>query len=109
MYEGTYNDHHKRTTYGTTADPEYLPLAGRPWTVGAYLAFALAIGPLLLVRFLLSAPVSWLIPLMRRALIRHASTYPINPWYRRAMPRAERRRLFAWECAILLPGGRPSR
>ena len=28
MYEGVHSSHHKKTSYGTANDPEYLPLAG---------------------------------------------------------------------------------
>jgi fatty acid desaturase len=102
MYEGAHHDHHRKTTYGTRDDPEYLPLAGRPWAVARYLAFAFVAGPALLARFLVLAPVSWAVPPLRRFLIRTGSTYVINLAYARRMSPAERRALVAWECAVLL-------
>lgn len=102
MYEGVHADHHKKTTYGTANDPEYLPLAGRPWAIGQYLAFSFVIFPMLLGRFLIAAPLSWFIPALRRWLIRSASSYVINLSYVRTMNEKERRRLLRWEVLILL-------
>ncbi len=102
MYEGVHNGHHKKTTYGTANDPEYLPLAGKPWAIVRYLAFSIVIFPALLARFLLGAPLSWLVLPLRRFLIRSASSYAINLGYQRTMSAAERRRLVRWECAILV-------
>ena len=75
MYEGVHSSHHKKTSYGTANDPEYLPLAGKPWAIARYLAFSFAIFPTLLARFLIGAPLSWLVPPLRRLLIRSASSY----------------------------------
>jgi len=102
MYEGVHAGHHKKTTYGTANDPEYLPLAGRTGAVLRYLGFSFVIFPGLMLRFLVGAPLSWVIPPLRRLLIRSASSYVINLAYVRRMSQAERRRLFAWECVILL-------
>jgi fatty acid desaturase len=102
MYEGVHTGHHKKTTYGTAADPEYLPFAGRPGAILRYLGFSFLIFPGLLLRFLVAAPVSWLVPPLRRLLIRSASSYVINLGYVRTMTAAEQRRLLRWECVILL-------
>lgn len=102
MYEGVHTSHHKKTTYGTADDPEYLPLAGRPFAIARYLAFSFAIFPALLARFLVGAPLSWMLPSLRRLLLRSASSYAINLGYVRTMSKDERRRMFRWECAVLL-------
>ena len=102
MYEGVHAAHHKRTTYGTPADPEYLPLAGRRGAVLLYVAQSFVIGPLLLVRFLVGAPLSWFVPPLRRLLVRSVSSYVINSAFVRRMSPAERRRLVRWECVILI-------
>jgi fatty acid desaturase len=102
MYEGVHRAHHKKSTYGTAADPEYLPLAGRRWAVLWYLAQSFLIGPVALVRFLVGAPLSWAVPPLRRFLVRSASSYVINLGFVRRMSRGERRRLARWECAVLL-------
>lgn len=101
MYEGVHNGHHKKTTYGTAADPEYLPLAGRPWPVVRYLGFTFVVFPLMLFRFLVGAPVSWVVPPLRRLLVRSASSYVINLGYTRTMSTGERWRLVMWEGVIL--------
>lgn len=101
MYEGAHTGHHKKTTYGTAADPEYLPLAGRPWAIARYLALSFVIFPFFLGRFLLAAPLSWFVAPLRKLLVRSASSYVINLGYQRTMSGTERRRLFVWECAIL--------
>lgn len=102
LYEGVHAGHHKKTTYGTAEDPEYLPLDGRRGAVFRYLALSFVLFPALALRFLVLAPVSWAMPLLRRLLVRSASSYVINLAYERRMSRAERRRLFLWECVILL-------
>jgi fatty acid desaturase len=102
MYEGVHAGHHKKTTYGTAADPEYLPLDGRPGAVLRYLALSFVLLPALAARFLVLAPLSWVVPPLRRLLIRSASSYVINLGYERSMSAAERRKLFLWECVVLL-------
>src|SRR5262245_21561949 len=102
FYEGVHHGHHKKTTFGTAADPEYLPLAGRPWAVVSYLGLAFLVFPSVFVRFLVVAPVSWMIPPLRRLVIRSASSYVINLSYVRRMSRPHRQELFGWECIILL-------
>ena len=101
MYEGVHADHHKKTTYGTANDPEYLPLAGKPFAIAKYVGFSFCIFPMLLARFLLGAPVSWCVPPLRRYLQRSASSYVINLGYRREMDAAEKRRLVRWEAVVL--------
>lgn len=102
MYEGVHADHHKKTTYGTANDPEYLHLAGRPWAIFKYLAFSAVVFPALMLRFLVGAPLSWFVPSLRRLLVGSASSYSINLGYVRTMDAAERRRLVRWEVMILL-------
>jgi fatty acid desaturase len=101
MYEGVHTNHHKKTTYGTAEDPEYLPLAGKPWAIVKYLAFSVVVFPTLVLRFLIGAPVSWLVPPLRRFLIGSGSSYAINFDYVRVMDADERRRLVRWEAAVL--------
>lgn len=101
MYEGVHAGHHKRSTYGTAADPEYLPFAGRPALILRYLLLSFVLGPALLVRFLVAAPASWVVPPLRRWLVRSASSYVINLGYVRRMSPRERARLVRWECVVL--------
>eukprot|EP01035_Chromulina_nebulosa_P058479 gene58479-80072_t len=63
LYEGVHSLHHARTRYGTSEDPEYLPLAlMKPWTLPLFVVVA-ALAPIaLFVRFALLAPLSLVIP-----------------------------------------------
>jgi fatty acid desaturase len=90
MYEGVHNLHHQRTRYGTDLDPEYLPLAlMKPWTVALFL-LASALGPVgLLLRYGVLAPLSLIVPPMRRINIERFSALSINPGFRRTPPEGE--------------------
>jgi fatty acid desaturase len=93
MYEGTHNQHHARTRYGTADDPEYLPLALMPaWQLTVFL-FASLLAPFaLLLRFGVLAPLSLIVPPLRSLLIARASTLATNPGYRRRPPEGQFRR-----------------
>lgn len=84
MYEGVHSLHHAKTRYGTSEDPEYLPLAlMKPWTVPLFVLIA-ALGPIaLLFRFAVLAPLSLLIPPLRRIVVARYSGLVINPDFRR--------------------------
>jgi len=84
MYEGVHNLHHARTRYGPIDDPEYLPLAlMKPWTLPLFVVVA-ALAPIaLLVRFALLAPLSLVVPPLRRWLVARASGLAINPQFGR--------------------------
>jgi fatty acid desaturase len=87
LYEGTHNQHHNKTRYGTADDPEYLPLAHmKPYSLALFLIVA-ALGPIgFLIRFAVLTPLSAIIPWVRRETVARFSTLAINPEYRRAMP-----------------------
>lgn len=97
LYEGVHQLHHARTRYGTMEDPEYLPLAlMKPWTVPLFVLIA-AFGPLvLLVRFALLTPLSFLIPPLRLIVVERYSGLVINPVFRRRPPEGELKR--QWLC-----------
>jgi fatty acid desaturase len=98
MYVGTHADHHKRSTYGTTLDPEYEPIAH--WSPLRILA-STAVMPLLpaalALRWAVIGPVSWLVPPLRPFVMRHLSTLVINVSYRRTPPRGRHVRRFRLE------------
>ncbi len=99
MYDQVHLLHHAHTRYGTAQDPEYLPLARlRPATLGLFLA-ASALAPLaLILRFALLAPLSAMIPRLRRWTVESASALAINPAFRRAPPKGALRRFWGfWE------------
>ena len=93
MYEGVHNLHHAKTRYGTSEDPEYLPLAlMKPWTLPAFILVA-ALAPLgLLIRYGLLAPLSIVAPGLRRPVVERYSALAINPQFRRRAPEGEAKR-----------------
>lgn len=80
-------DHHGSRTYGTAEDGEYVPYASKPrWRV-ITLPFTALLGPLVFVaRFLILAPLSWLIPAFRPYVLTRASALMIDADYVRALP-----------------------
>jgi fatty acid desaturase len=87
MYEGVHNLHHARNRYGTVRDPEYMALALKPKiSVPLFVAVA-ALGPIgLLIRWGLLAPLSLVIPGLRRRVEAQFSALSINPDFRRDPP-----------------------
>ncbi len=87
MYVGSHSDHHRQTTFGTVADPEYAPIAR--WSclrITWFVVFVLAVPPLLVLRWGILGPLSYFIPPLRRLVVERASTLVINPDYRRPTP-----------------------
>ncbi|MXP10407.1 fatty acid desaturase family protein [Pseudoblastomonas halimionae] len=101
LYEGIHAVHHSRVHYGTERDPEYLPLAHmRPWTLPLFTLAAVLMPALLLLRFGILGPLSWVIPPLRRLLVERFSSLEVNPAYRRPAPEgAFARRWVAQEAA----------
>lgn len=87
MYEGVHNLHHAKTRYGTSEDPEYLPLAlMKPWTLPLFIVIA-ALAPVgLLIRYAILSPLSLVIPGFRKVVVERFSALAINPSFRRRMP-----------------------
>lgn len=86
MYDGVHNDHHKPDVYGTRADGEYLPFAVRkPAEMITFVLLSFLIPPLLVSRFLILTPLSYLIPPLRKIVWERASSLTIDPTYRRAV------------------------
>lgn len=84
MYEGVHNLHHARTRYGTSEDPEYLPLAlMKPYTLPLFVVAALLAPVALLFRFAVLAPLSLLSPGLRTIVVARFSGLAINPAFRR--------------------------
>ena len=110
MYEGVHNLHHARTRYGTAEDPEYLPLAlMKPWTLPVFLIVSVLAPVALLLRYGVLAPLSLVVPGLRRRVVEQYSALAINPEFRRRMPEGEAKRLWdrvetaasLWAIAIL--------
>ena len=98
MYEGVHNLHHARTRYGTSEDPEYLPLAlMKPWSV-PFFVFVSAIAPIaLIVRFAVFAPLSLIFPAVRKQVVERYSALAINPAFRRRAPEGAARSQWLWQ------------
>ncbi len=90
MYEGVHTLHHAKTRYGTSEDPEYLPLAlMKPWTLPVFIVVS-ALAPLaLLVRYAVLSPLSAIVPALRKIVVERYSALAINPSFRRRAPKGE--------------------
>ncbi|OWK28269.1 fatty acid desaturase family protein [Sphingomonas mucosissima] len=90
MYEGVHNLHHARTRYGTSEDPEYLPLAlMKPWSLPLFVLIAALAPVALILRYGVLSPLSLVVPGLRRAVVERYSALAINPHFRRRMPEGE--------------------
>jgi fatty acid desaturase len=84
LYEGVHNIHHVQQRYGTSEDPEYLPLAGGSWRgLAGFVAVGL-LAPLgAFLRFAVGTPLSLLVPSLRTVVFERYSAMVINPGFRR--------------------------
>jgi len=86
-------DHHRRETFGTEGDGEYLPLASlSPWWIVVYLSQCLWVPPLAVIRFGVLTPLMWVCPPLRRFALRHVSSLVMDPTYIRPAPTPVARR-----------------
>jgi fatty acid desaturase len=97
MYEGVHTLHHARTRYGTTEDPEYLPLAlMKPYSLPLFVAVS-ALAPIaVLFRFAVLTPLGLVFPKLREKVVAQYSGLAINPDFRRRAPEGEARTLWHW-------------
>jgi hypothetical protein len=87
LYEGVHTDHHRQSCYGTEADPEYVPFGRRPPSLILVSALAsLAAPAALALRFGILAPLSWMVPGLRRPVAERCSALAINHRYVRRLP-----------------------
>jgi fatty acid desaturase len=83
----THVAHHARNHYGTKEDGEYLPLACGPWrAVILYMCQPVLIPLFTVARFLILAPLGWLLPGFRRLVQQRASSLVMDPSYIRPLP-----------------------
>ncbi len=97
-------DHHRRHTYGTEHDGEYLPLSHRPaWYLAGFILQSLLIPILGFLRFLLISPLCWIFPPLRPWVHRHLSTMIVDPFYQRGSPsKSELRNVLLQEFACFI-------
>ena len=90
MYEGVHMLHHAKDRYGTHEDPEYRPLARLPARqLALFLGVAILAPVGVYLRFAVIAPLSLLIPPLRRVATGRLSAMTINPAFvRRDLERA---------------------
>ena len=82
LYEGVHLLHHVKDRYGTAGDPEYLPLSRYPRRRIAGFVLVAALAPVgVLLRFAVLAPLSFVIPRLRRAVVSRLSAMSINPGF----------------------------
>jgi fatty acid desaturase len=87
LYQGVHTDHHRQRCYGTQADPEYVPFGRRPPILIAGCALAALVAPAVFaVRFGILAPLSWVVPALRRPIVERCSSLVINHRYIRRGP-----------------------
>ena len=98
MYEQVHTLHHKRTQYGTIADPEYLPLAlMKPLSLPTFVLVALLAPAALLFRFAVLVPLGALFPPVRQLTWQRFSALAINPEFRRRPPEGDLRPRVFWQ------------
>ena len=83
-YDGVHNDHHKSDVYGTSEDGEYIPFAiQKPVTMIGYVLLSFLLPFLFGSRFLVLAPLSYIIPPLREFAWARASSLTIDLAYKR--------------------------
>ena len=87
MYRGVHIDHHKKNSYGTNEDGEYLPLGASPfWRTIAYVAQSFYLPFLLALRFGVLAPLSLFHPRIRHLVMARTSALAIRTDTARRLP-----------------------
>jgi fatty acid desaturase len=85
VYVGVHNDHHKTSTYGTSEDPEYLPFARSSTMTTVFALESVLIPAMLMIRFLILAPIGFFSRRFEKWLVVHASSLTMNIHYRRVV------------------------
>ena len=100
LYEGVHTLHHARTRYGTTEDPEYLPLAlMKPWTLPLFVVASLLAPALLMFRFAVMTPLAAIFPGVRKLVVARYSALAINPKFERRAPEGDLANQWRWQAA----------
>lgn len=101
-YLGVHQSHHSLSTYGTKDDPEYLPFANsRRLMIAFAIQSSLLLPVLLVIRFLVLSPIALLYPPFHKWIEVHASSFAMNPEYRRTVPAEMAGKMRRWELAML--------
>lgn len=87
MYRGVHLDHHRKASYSTDEDGEYLPFGASPiWRSFLYLGQAILLPFLVVFRFGILAPLSLLHPRLRAFVMAHTSSLAIRMDTARKLP-----------------------
>ena len=91
----THLDHHRPAHYATSHDGEYLPLAKGPLRgLLLFVGGGLVVPALVVARFLVLTPASWVSFRLRALIHRYASALVIDPAYARPAPTSVQRRVW---------------
>jgi fatty acid desaturase len=83
-YTGVHIDHHRPGVYGSARDGEYVSFGvASPWLAVGYVLLSFVLPPLLLLRFVVLTPLSWIIRPLRGVIWRHMSSLAIDLSYDR--------------------------
>ena len=87
FYVGVHTEHHKTKVYGTKDDPEYFAFAlAKPYRIPLFPLTMLVVPTFFLLRFLVLAPLSYVIRPLRQPLWVLASSLAAGGSYRRPLP-----------------------
>ena len=96
LYLGVHTEHHKTQIYGTKDDPEYFAFAlAKPYRIPLFPLTMLVAPAFFLLRFLVIAPISYIIWPLRKPLWILGSSLAAGGPYRRPLPN-EREKRTAW-------------
>jgi fatty acid desaturase len=99
---GVHTAHHRPSTYGTAADPEYLPFGRSRALIVRFVILNLAFPWLMVLRFLVAGPVALLVPPLQRKLEVEATSLAMNSAYRRPVTLAEHRTIVRQQIGLLV-------
>jgi fatty acid desaturase len=105
VYCGMHQDHHRISLYGTERDPEYLPFAKSRGMTVCFTVESFLIPVLLVIRFLVAAPLGLVCPPLHRWLSVHASSLVINFRYCRELTEGLEQKMRRSEVAVLAVWG----
>ena len=99
---GVHAAHHRPSTYGTAADPEYLPFGRSRTLIVRFLVLNLAFPWLMALRFIVAGPLALLVPPLQRKLESEATSLAMNSAYRRDVDLSEHRTIVRQQLGLLV-------
>lgn len=94
-YKGVHVEHHRKKNYGTREDGEYYAFGLKPPSlIFSYLAQTLFASLIMVFRFMVVTPISFLHPKLRRLIDERFSALAIDPNFKRKVPKGSLR--FEW-------------